>query len=329
MEQNAISTKEAKMLRDFKQPKREYIKSNKIVLISVAVFLILGMIIWAVFGLHTNFEINGYNEFYVQVNAEQVKEYSSFNNKIRKVVNSYGGDFEDIQVFDQGDNTKYVVRYNKNLDNDTQIKINKELAEKLEIDIVKIGEHAHVGSIMKSSDVIYTITAILILVVLSTLFAYIRYNGASAIAIIVSCLLGTMGFVSVGAMLRLSVGMSYFAMLVALNFVIVLFNLNLFETIKSSSWLRADDYATAISEGMKASRLKMCVVSLAIMVFGLLFVLITPNMAKYLSLNILFMAVVALACGLYVIPFVWSLFITDCKKREVKVKVTDNNTIEK
>jgi hypothetical protein len=38
------------------------------------------------------------------------------------------------------------------------------------------------------------------------------------------------------------------------------------------------------------------------------------------------MAVILLAVALYVIPFVWSVFITRCRQREYKIKPTSVET---
>ena len=43
---------------------------------------------------------------------------------------------------------------------------------------------------------------------------------------------------------------------------------------------------------------------------GLLFVIAAPLALKYVSLNIMFIAVVALATAWYVVPFFWSIFIS-------------------
>ena len=110
-------------------------------------------------------------------------------------------------------------------------------------------------------------------------------------------------------------------MLVILNLLIVYFAVNIFETMKDESWLNADDFQTAISSALSKNKFKICVFSVALMVAGLLFVLLSPATLKYVATNVLFIPVVALAMASYVIPFVWSLFITDCKKRQPKVKV--------
>ena len=82
------------------------------------------------------------------------------------------------------------------------------------------------------------------------------------------------------------------------------------------------DFGTAIKTAVKNSRFRMIAITFAILLIGIVFVLFAPSAFKYVTLNLMFMAVVLIACGLYVIPFIWSAAITHCKQREYKVKST-------
>ncbi|MBQ8615623.1 MAG: hypothetical protein IJ415_03555 [Clostridia bacterium] len=308
--------------RDFTKSNKEYFKKNKIVLISVAVFLLLGIIIFSIFGMNGNFEINGYNEFSITVGEKATEKFGTHQQEIGKIVNSFDGKFDNVSIYGEGDNTKYVVRYLKDVNGNEQIEINKLVAEKLGIEVDNISEHMSVGPVVKNTDYIYTAVAILLIVVITTIFAYARYNGASALSVMLACLIGTLAFMSIGAILRLSVGMSYFAMLIILNVLIAYFAINLFETMHKSSWLMSGDYDNAMQTALKASKFRMSILSVSIMLIGVLFVLLTSSTIKYAALNIMFMAVVLLAVGWYVVPFVWNVFISYCRKREYKVKAS-------
>jgi len=304
--------------RDFSRPNKEYIKKNKFVLISILTFLVVGLVIACVFGFNGNFEINGYNEFTVKVGTQSSKTINNQIDSISEIVDSIGGDFDTASILDEGDLTKIVVRYSNNLSEEKQIELNESISEELEIEVTKISKHIQVDPVVENKDYIYTACAILILLVAATIFAYVRYNGASAVAIIVSCALGTLGFLSVSAILRLSIGMSYFAMLVILNLLIVYCATDIFENMRDNSFLADNDYKNAIESAVKSSRFKLCLISIAIMIIGVLFVIIAPNAIRFVSLNIMFMAVTLLAVSCYVVPFVWSMLITHCNKRKVK-----------
>ena len=81
-----------------------------------------------------------------------------------------------------------------------------------------------------------------------------------------------------------------------------------------------NEYSNAIQTALKKSKFRLCFLSIAIMVIGVLFVLLAPNAIRYVSLNIMFMAVVLLAVSIYVVPFIWSMLITYSRKRKVKNK---------
>ena len=68
MAKNATSTKEVKMLnRDFTKSNKNYFSKNKIWLISLITFLVVGILVAVIFGMNTNFELKGHYEFTVNV----------------------------------------------------------------------------------------------------------------------------------------------------------------------------------------------------------------------------------------------------------------------
>jgi len=314
--------------RDFTKSNKDYFNKNRNVLIAIAIFLVIGILMFAFLGMNGNFEVGGYNEFSVTVNEKTTEDYTEHRNAVGNIIDSYGGKFDTVLIYGEGDDTKYVVRYLNDLSGDKIIEINKLVAEKIDVNIDQISSHVHVNGSVSSSDVVYTIAAILIFILIASIFAYARYNGASAISLIISCLLGTLGFISLGAILRLSIGLSYFAMLIILNVMITYFAIELFETMHKSSWLKSEDYATAMSTALKSSKFRMSVVNISLLAIGLMLVLFAPITIKYVAINLMFMAVVVLAVGWYVIPFVWNVFITQCRKREYKVKATQESKKE-
>ena len=312
--------------RDFTKSNREYFKANKIVLISVAAFLVLGMILWAALGMNGNFEINGYTEFSVTVGEKATEKFGTYQQEIGKIVNSFDGKFDNVSIYGEGDDTKFVVRYLHDVNGNAELEINKLVAEKLGVEVEKVSEHTNVSPLVKNTDYIFTAVAILLILVISTIFAYARYNGASAMSVLLASIIGTLAFVSFGSILRLQVGMSYFAMLILLNVLISYFAINLFETMHKSSWLMSGDFDNAMQTALKASKFRMSAISVGLMLIGVLFVLLTSSTIKYMALNLMFMAVVLLAVGLFVVPFVWNVFITYCRKREYKVKASNIET---
>lgn len=306
--------------RDFTKSNKEYFSKNKITLISTAIFLIVGILIAAIFGFNQNFELKGYYEFSVNVTAQA--NINECTDVIEEVVNEFGADFDLVSVFDEGDNTELVVRYNKQISNKQFEEMEAKLANKLIVDIEDISETKFVGPVARDIDYVFTATAILLLVAGVSVFAFFRYNGASALAIIIACALGTLSFMCLSAILRLTIGMSYFAMLAILNLLIVYFACDLFENMRKESWLGSKEYSKALDSAMKASHTRQLFITIALMVVGMMLVLFATTPLKYVSINVLFMAVVLIATAWYVVPFVWSSLITICKIKAYKVKAT-------
>lgn len=314
--------------RDFTKSNKDYFNKNKIVLICIAAFLLVGIVITAIFGMNGNFEFKGYNEFSVKVKDSDNNKYFTYQQEITNIVNSKGGNVDTVSYYGEGDNTQIVVRYMSNLSEEIQIEVEKQIIEKIGVTAEDVSNHVFVKPIVKATDYIYTATAILLLVAIASIFAYFRYNGASAIALMACCALGTVGFMFIGSILRIRIGMSYFAMLVILNMLIVYLAVNMFETIREESWLATNDYSTAIKSTLSKSKFRTGLISVAVMVIGVLFVILAPFAIKYVALNIMFIAVTLLAVIWYVLPFVWSVFITKSKNKTKKVKSTKTKNVE-
>ena len=259
---------------------------NKITLISTALFLIVGILIAAIFGFNQNFELAGYYEFSINVTAEA--DINECTNEIKEIVNEFGADYDNVSVFDEGDNTQLIVRFTKQLSNKDFEKMEEKLANKLIVDESDITEIEHVGPTVRNIDYIFTAAAILLLIAGVSVFAFFRYNGASALAIIIASIIANLAFMSLGAILRLSIGMSYFAILAILNLMIVYFACDIFENMRKESWLGSKEYSKALDSAMKSSHTRQLFITIALMVIGMLLVIFATTPLKYVSLNILF-----------------------------------------
>ncbi len=295
--------------RDFSKTNFEYIKKNRIPLISVALFLILGLVIALIFGFNGNFELKGYNEFGVTIGTMTKAERNDVIDDVKKIINAENGDYDAYSIVGEGSNTEIIFRYTNDLSDEVEAKINAEISEELNLEANLISSHSAVGSSVRAQDYIFTATAILIILLLASVFAMFRYNVASAISLMITSAIGTLGFMSFASILRLSVGLSYFGMLVALNVLIVYFAFNIFETIRKESWLKNKNYGEAIKSALSHNRFRFNFIAIAMMIVDLLFVIIGTTAIKYVSINIMFMAVSVLAASCYVLPFVWSMLI--------------------
>lgn len=300
--------------RDFTKSNKEYFKKNRIVLIGIAVFLIIGVLVASIFGMKGNFEFTGYNEFSVTIGS--TANVTTCKKEVENIVNSYNIGLDTILVMDEGDDKCLVVRYVSEIGAADKYELNTKIIDKLNVNSNDVSEHVRVEGVVRSTDYIYTAAIVLVLVAGASIFALFRYNGASAIAIIVSTMLGTLGYISLGAIFRLTIGNSYFAMILILNMLIIYACLDVLENIRSSSWIHNNDYSQALKTALNSSKFRIEALAISVFVAGLLFVLIAPVTVKYIALNIMFIPVAMLAVILYVLPFVWSVLITYTKVKK-------------
>ncbi len=303
--------------RDFTKSNKEYFSKNKWPLIAIAVFLLVGVVIACIFGFRGNFELAGATEFTVRIGS--TADTNECSRSVTSTVNSYGGSVESVVIFDDGDDTRLVVRYSREVNEVNQAKINDEIVTNLSLSGEDVSAHSFVAPTVRAKHYIFTVASILLIVVVASIFTAVRYNYASMITLLASCAVGTLGYLSISSILRLTIGLSYFAMLVALNVLITYVCLNYFENIKRGGWLVNGDYESAVKSTMKSSRFNLIFIASAILLAGLLLVVAGPSAIKYVSINIMFMAVIVLAVALYILPFFWSVLITH-KNLKVAIK---------
>ncbi len=304
--------------RDFSKSGVEYLSKNKIAIILLAAILLIGTILSIVVGMPTNFELAPHSEFSISINEEQRKNIQTYANSVKSILDSYEAKYDSYSIYDEGDNTKLVIRYLSPLSDSNQERVNNAVVEQLKVDASAVSGHVTVGKIARDMDYVYTIVAILLMVLIASIFAFARYNGASAMAIIIASLVSSWLYLSIFAILRLKIGMSIFALMIILNALIIYSSLMLFERMKNTNWLFNSNFDSAISDANKYNFKRNTFIAIALAVVGLVFILFVPSPLKLVSLNIIYLAVVMLFATLYVVPFVWSMCITHCKPRKAK-----------
>ena len=80
--------------RDFTKTNSNYFKKNVVAVSIFSAFLVLGLLVIAIFGFNGNFEMKGYYEF--SVNVTESTDYYKYGKVIEKTVDDFGGDFIQI-----------------------------------------------------------------------------------------------------------------------------------------------------------------------------------------------------------------------------------------
>ena len=76
--------------RDFTKSNKDYFKKNWIVLTCVAVFLLIGILVFSFAGMKGNFEFTGYNEFTVTVAETDSENFSKYMGEIELPLLTFG-----------------------------------------------------------------------------------------------------------------------------------------------------------------------------------------------------------------------------------------------
>ena len=140
--------------RDFTKSNKEYFRKNRNILIAVSLFLLVGIVLLAILGLNGNFEVKGYNEFSVTVTEDTTTKFNSHKSEISSIINSYDGKFDNVLIYGEGDDTKYVIRYLNDLKEDSIVEINKLVAEEVGVDVANVSEQVEGSGSVQNKDYI-------------------------------------------------------------------------------------------------------------------------------------------------------------------------------
>lgn len=284
-------------------------------LITVCLVLVAGLVLGIVLKFNTNFELGGYTEFSVTIESTDEKVVKESVNSIREILNNNGLKYDATITSTEDVGTKLTTRYLTKAKGITVALVNGEIKDKLDLTTDDFAHTYYEGKISKAAGL--TAIALGIVVVLFSIFASIRYARYTGLVTLISAIVGTGLYLSITALLRLTVGASYFALLVLLNLVIMYYEVCLFEATRKKG-----NIVEAIDNALIDNRKNMSVLAVGIAIVSLLFVVIAPTSLKFVSLDLMFVPVVSLAIGLYIAPYLFIVFtrLFTKKSREVKTK---------
>lgn len=319
--------------RDFSRSKREYIAKNKAILIVLALFLLVGVVVSAIFGFNTNPDFTGGHVVDIKLTQEiSDKELDKYEDKINSILAENNLTLHSVQLKGVGDNTILEVKYTGKLNEDKINKLNAGFVTELD-DVVNNFEHLEFSKTVSSSDYIYTIMAGLIILVIVSIFVLIRHNIAYAISLMGASIFSVLALLSVYGILRLEVGMPFFFIIIGCLIYTIYESLILFEKMRdvASNKEYKDDKSKHIVMGMKNTANRLQYTSLGLFFLGFVFVVFGTNLSRIIALGFMFAVIVTLLTVSMVIPFIYNLAIekVTLKTRKSKTEKQEKTEISK
>lgn len=311
--------------RDFSKSKREYLNKNKVLLIVLAVFLVVGIVVTSIFGFNANSDFTGGTVVDIELTQEiSDKELDKYESKINSILAENDLSLHSVQLKGQGDYSVLEVKYTGNVTEDKINKVNAGFI--LELDnIVQEFEHLEFSATVSSSDYIYTIMAGLIILVIASIFVLIRHNIAYAISLMGASLFSVLALLSTYGILRLQTSSAFFFIAIATMVYTVYESLILFEKMRDVASIseNRNDKSLHIIEGMKKTTGRLQYTSLGLFFLGFVFVVFGTTLSRAIALGLMFAVVMALISISIVLPFIYNLTI---EKVAIKVKKAKTET---
>lgn len=310
--------------RDFTKSNKHYIKQNRVVLISLAIILVLGLVITCIFGFKGGVDVNGCNTFSINIGTSyDVEKLEDYTSDINAILNEHKAELQSVQITGEGSETTLVVKYTGEIKNVNQFNI--DISDELKLSYFAISEHTTIGASVTTKDYIYAIAGGLIILALASIYISIKYNLACAVTAITGSILGIMLLLALTGLFRLTINSSFLAINIITLLLILGENLIMFDSLEKERAKLKDknDRSTQLSNALQANAFRQKLTYGAIFAIALIFIVLMPNTIKQASLIVLFATVVTMFVTVYALPFVWCLTIGQVSDK-IRVKKVEN-----
>ena len=310
--------------RDFTKSNKQYIKQNKMILISLALILILGLVITCIFGFKGGTDIEGCNTFSINIGTEyDAEKLDTYTSNINTLLNEHKAELKSVQITGEGSETTLVVKYSGDIKN--IVNFNVDVSNTFNLSYLAVSQHSAIGASVTTKDYVYTIAAGLIILALASVYISIKYNLACAITAMAGSTLGVMLLLALTSLFRLTINSSFLAINIITLLLILAEGLIMFDSLEKERAKLKDknDRSAQLNNALQANAFRQKLTYGAIFAIALIAIILMPNTIKEASLISLFATVVTMFVTVYALPFVWCLTIGQVSDK-IRVKKVEN-----
>ena len=310
--------------RDFTKSNKQYIKQNKMILISLALILILGLVITCIFGFKGGTDIEGCNTFSINIGTEyDAEKLDTYTSNINTLLNEHKAELKSVQITGEGSETTLVVKYSGDIKN--IVNFNVDVSNTFNLTYLAVSQHSAIGASVTTKDYVYTIAAGLIILALASVYISIKYNLACAITAMAGSTLGVMLLLALTSLFRLTINSSFLAINIITLLLILAEGLIMFDSLEKERAKLKDknERSAQLNNALQANAFRQKLTYGAIFAIALVAIILMPNTIKEASLIALFATVVTMFVTVYALPFVWCLTIGQVSDK-IRVKKVEN-----
>ncbi|MBQ8430785.1 MAG: hypothetical protein IJX26_02420, partial [Clostridia bacterium] len=307
--------------RDFAQPKKEYLKKNKIALIIISAVVLVGLIVFGIFGLNGNPDFKGCNLVSINIGEDITnKEFDKLSDKIETILAENKLDLYSVQIKGEGINTTLDVKYLGKVSDKKFEAVKVGFVAELDVEVSAISENQWLEKTVSSSDYIYTAVAILLVVLLASLFVLFRHNLSYALSLMGASLMSAIALICVFAIFRFEVNSAFFFAVAIASVYSIFEALILFENMRNVAQnpKYKDDKQNQIVLGVKRSANRMQFTTLGLFAVGLIFVIFGTSISRQVAISLMFSIIAGLSSVLFILPLIYNLTIDKVKIRKIK-----------
>lgn len=307
--------------RNFNESKKTYIAKNKWTLIALGVFVLIGVLVAAIFGFNGNPEFKGCNMVNVNIGTTTSdSQLDDYNSKLDQIFASNDLNLYSVQLKGVGAETTLEIKYTGKKTQSKIDSVNADIVSELEVDASQISEHKKVSATIDSADYIWTIVAGLLILIFASVFVAIRHNLAYAMCTLGAGVYSVLATLSAYAILRLEISASFmFVVIASMTFAIfeaLIWFENMRDVRKNKEY--KDDFNKQLTLGLKNTNKQLQFTSISLFVVGLVMVIFGTKLSRNIALSFMFAIVAGLLSLMFVLPFIYNLTVDKVKFRPFK-----------
>lgn len=307
--------------RNFNESKKNYISKNKWTLIALGVFVLVGILVAAIFGFNGNPDFKGCNVVNVNVGTTTSdSKLDDYNSKLDKIFASNDLNLYSVQLKGVGAETTLEIKYTGKKTQSKIDKVNADIVSELEVDASQISEHKKVSATIDSADYIWTVVAGLLILIFASVFVAIRHNLAYAMCTLGAGAYSVLAILSAYAILRLEIGASFMFVVIASMVFAIFEALIWFENMRDVRKNKEykDDFNKQLTLGLKSTNKQLQFTSISLFVVGLIMVIFGTKLSRNIALSFMFAIVAGLLSLMFVLPLIYNLTVDKVKFRPFK-----------
>lgn len=299
----------------------------KIFLISVIVILLLGALVFGIFGANTAPDYKDGYELNVSVDANIGKASDVLKSATESYLESKGVQYSKYDVSTLDDGGILIIRFSENISDkisltDLEVAVEEDMQGTEILKSIEVTAKLVERNDYSSNSALWITVGLAVALVLAFVYVTIVHKIQASVAVFAVSILASMVFASILTITRISVRNFFLPSIIATGALSAIFALSIVAKCTNTLKVSSNDkisYSVIAEKSVKSSILGMIFATGLLVVFALVIVILGSSFFKFLGLQIAISAICSFVTAYILTAFLWEKLKPYSKKRSDNV----------